>query len=192
MSTSEYWLEELQYGHFSLPDPKAEQKKDPFDDAISYEEKLAQFEERMKAYLEENGEEYKVPDTDESIKPTSPLSEAKSKLEPPKWSVVTSSDWTKRQLGEDVVFRDIKSELVPETITLGSKDAGSLVNIHFFPAGYVEKFVMHIAFSKSDGTTDESKIPYTIVSNPYEGIATVVSGDKDVDLNDLGSENFEL
>jgi hypothetical protein len=48
----------------------------------------------------------------------------------------------------------------------------------------VQRAVVHVAYNKGDGTADEKIEPYTIITNPWDGTADVVSGYQEVDVHE--------
>ena len=178
-NSGDYWLEVANRKDVYLGDKKL--RRDPT--AEEEEEERLQFKEKFKRYKDQAGPPTVDPDTREEIPPATPVLTAEDSLEPPKWTKVTSAEWSKRTLGPFLLVKDMQAEHHEEKQVLadiGEKARGFL---HFFPRGYVERAVIHIAFKKSDMEIDDTKGSYSIVTDPVAGSAEVVAGSEEVDVN---------
>ncbi len=175
-----YWLEETEQEDFFLaatkegegdPSPKrAKELQDEFD---------AQFEK----YTQLAGETVKDPDSDKEIPPISPILKAKSKLKQAVWKKVESIEWGSRQLTPLLVIKDMQAEHHPVPVTFeGTAAEEGYGHIYFFPSGYVERAYLHIYYMTGN-QIDESKAPWTLVTHPYRGEATMESGLEKVDFS---------
>jgi prepilin-type N-terminal cleavage/methylation domain-containing protein len=179
MNSGDYWLEEADREDIFLGSDKVDR------DQSEAEEKDAatDFDQRFAEYKDLAGQAVTEEKSGHEIAPTSPVMTAKDKLKPPAWARVESLEWSKRSLGPMLMIRDMQAEHhghKQELLELGPEARGM---IYFFPGGYVERSVIHIAFKKDDMTPDDSQEAYTLTTNPYEGTAEVEPGNQDVDVH---------
>ena len=153
--------------HFYLGDTKLERDLTPDE----LEEEIAQFKEDFEEYEDLAGDEINIPDSERTIKPTSPLIEAKSKLLPAKWSEVKTSEWSKRTLSPYFVIQDMQAEHHANLQRLEDLQDKAFAYLYFFPKGYVEKAVIHLGVSAGDYEVDTSQTATTITTVPNEGFA---------------------
>ena len=178
----EYWLEETDQRNFFLGDRKLDR------DLTEREERDLQtkFEDEFEEYVELAGQEIEIPDSDEVVKPESPVIKAKALLRPAKWYKVTNQEWKVRSLGTEIGFLDIQTEHHEFLQKWEDMEEGDRVLLHFFPKGYVEKAVIHIGRKEDEITfyppDDLENPPFTINVKPWLGIATVETGYQEVDL----------
>lgn len=176
--TGDYWLETTDRAEFYLGDGKLDR------DPTSEEEKEAQeaFNEQFKEYEDLAGKEISDPDNERVIHPSSPVVQAKDKLKPVKWTKVETREWGKRTIGPYLAFQDIQAEHHRDKQAFAQLGENGQAHLYFFPAGYVERFVAHVAPRKNDHEIDEAATPYTVTTQPYAGTAEVVSGYQDINV----------
>jgi type II secretory pathway pseudopilin PulG len=179
-NSGDYWLEVADRQRFTMGaiakdrDLTAEEEEDiqqAFDNDFAEYETVA-------------GQAIIDPETDQEIKPESPVVNAKDRLRPPKWTKVDSMEWTSRSFGPNLLINSMQAEhhgRRQELSNLGEEGRGV---IHFFPAGYVERAVLYVYYKKDELVPDEDQEPYTIKINPYEGTADFFSGIKEIDVHD--------
>lgn len=177
--SGDYWLEEADQKDIVLGDEKGDH--DPTD--AEEKERIEVFDERFKEYEDLAGETFTDPATDEEIKPVSPVVQAKDKLRPPKWTKVTAQEWSSRTIGPFLIFQDVQAEHHKEKQTADDQGKDARAFIYFFPSGYVEKSVIHIAYRVGDSGVDTDKPPYTISVDPSTGTSDVVSSYEEVDVH---------
>ncbi len=176
--TGSYWLEATEDQNFFLGDEKLD--RDPTPDEIK--EKEAAFDEDLKRYTELAGREVEDAEKEKVIKPSSPLLAAAKKLKPTKWTAVDDAEWNKRALGPSFVIRSMQTEHLQRLLTLEELGAEGYAYLYFFPQGYVERAVIHLAPADLDDKAKLDEKTYTIRTEPYEGVATAETGYKEVDL----------
>lgn len=155
-------------------------------DPTEEEEREAQeeFTKRFEEYEVLAGESFRNPDDeDNDIKATSPVVEAKSILKPVVWTSVVNQEWQARSLGPPMIIRDIQAEHHGQRQTADEDGEKTRAMIYFFPSGYVEKAVLHIYMRKGDAEIDETEPPYTVITDPYAGMATIKAGLEEVDVH---------
>jgi hypothetical protein len=81
------------------------------------------------------------------------------------------------------MIKDMQSEHHGHKLDLSELGQDAHAMLYFFPRGYVERAVIHVAYKKSDMVPDESQEMYTITTNPFEGTAEVQPGYRDVDVS---------
>lgn len=170
-SSGEYWLETIdqEYGVLSLE----KLDKDPTEE----EEILAieEFDEKFQSYEKLAGEEIKDPQSDELIKPVSPVVEAKDKLRPPRWSKVNDLEWGIKSIGPFLIFESIQAEHHRRVQKFEEMQPNDRAMIYFFPSGYIESSVIHINY-KDSYKSNTSSDGMTIKTLPYEGKAEIIKG----------------
>lgn len=176
--TGDYWLETTDRTEFYLGDEKI--NRDPTTE--EEKEALEIFEEEFKEYEDLAGKEVSDPDNERVIKPTSPVVRAKDNLKPVKWTKVETREWGKRTIGPYLGFQDIQAEHHTEKQTYAQLAENGQAHLYFFPSGYVERFVAHVAPKKNDTEFEESATPYTITTQPYAGTAEVISGYEEINV----------
>jgi len=184
LASGDYWLEESSSEHFFLGSEKSDR------DLTESEEKEADlaFESRMQEYIDLAGDAVNDPESDKEIPPTSPVVMAKNALRKPKWSPVENMEWSRRSLAPTLIIQDMQSEHhwgKQSFLELGPEGRAM---IYFFPSGYVQKAVIHIAYRKGDSDIDDSQEPYTMTTIPNEGVAEIVSGYVEVNVHDEREE----
>lgn len=179
-ATGEYWLEEPDRAEIFLGDAKLD--RDPTDQ--EEKDQAASFEDEFKEYEDLAGEIVKDSEKGDEIPPTSPVVEAKDKLNKPKWAPVDSPEWGKRTMGGSLMFKDMQAEHHGHKQEIGDLGQEARGFIYFFPNGYVERAVIHVVYKTSDGVPDDTQEPYTVTTNPWEGTADVVSGYVEVDVHE--------
>ncbi len=170
--SGDYWLETTDRRDFTLGDSQID--RDPTED----EEKEAQefFDEDFQQYVDLAGKEIEDPDNNRTIKPASPVVNAKEKLRPVKWTRVESREWSKRSIGPYLMVQDMQTEHHKQKQVAGDLAEKARAFIYFFPSGYVERAVIHVAYRKGEMDVDDSKQPFTIITNPNAGTAEVENG----------------
>ncbi len=175
-----YWLEETEQRDVTMGGDLLDH--DPTEREI--EELKAQFEERFKQYEEAAGREVLDPVSEKYIKPASPLLAAKDKLMPPDWTKVSDLEWRSRALGSYLIIQDFQAEHHREKQTFEALGKEAVGMIYFFPSGYVEKAVIHIAMREGNSGINDKEPGYTFETEPFEGVATVNKGYQEVDVRD--------
>jgi hypothetical protein len=185
LQSGDYWLEGADQEEILLGSEKVD--RDPTE--AEEKEADAAFEEKYKEYVDLAGEAVVDQSTDKEIPPSSPVLEAKKALKRPKWTKVENMEWSTRTLGKDLMIVDLQSEHHGDKQTVGELGPEARAMIYFFPAGYVEKAVIHLAYRKGDNEIDTTKEPWTIVTRPYEGVADLIEGSKDVNVHEDGEDD---
>lgn len=180
LASGEYWLETTERDDFTLGDSQLDRDPSPEEQ----KEAIEAFEEEFKEYETLAGQEIEDSVNERMVKPTSPVVAAKDLLAPPKWEPVESSEWSRRTIGPSLLFMDIKAEHHKEKQTLEALGANGHGFLYFFPSGYVEKAVIHVAYRKGEMDIDEKEAPFTLVTNPYQGTAEVTSGYQEPEVLD--------
>ena len=181
LNTGEYWFEEADQDDISLGSTKLD--RDPTDQ----EEKEAndQFDSRMTNFSELAGQAVIDPKSDKEIPPASPVVSAKAKLRRPLWSRIDAVEWRDRTIGPNLMVRDMQSEHHVQKQDLSTLGPDGRAMIYFFPAGYVQKAVIHIAGKKDDMVFEDVEDNYTLITQPYEGVATVEPGYIEADVHQV-------
>jgi general secretion pathway protein H len=177
--TADYWLESTERVDFQLDDQEA--NHDPSPEEVK--EKTAEFEEEFKEYVDLAGKEVKDEDTDQIIKPASPLLAARDWLKPTVWKAVEDSEWSKRKLGPSFLLRALQTEHHKILQTYEDLQQDGYAYLYFFPNGYVEKAVIYVAPADEDDKTRWDQLTYTVTTRPWEGVAEVETGFKEVDVS---------
>jgi prepilin-type N-terminal cleavage/methylation domain-containing protein len=182
--SGEYYLEETESPRIYTSSEK--QGRDPTEEES--ESQQEEFKEKMKAYKDLAGDEISTPDGDEKIQPTSPIVEASERIAPPEWRKVDSTEWGPRSIGPELIFMDIQAEHHASKQAAEELGEKGRAFIYFFPAGYVERSVIHIGYRKNEREVDETLSPYTLKTSPMVGIAAVESGYVELDVNETSDE----
>jgi hypothetical protein len=179
MATGDYWLEEADQENVFLGSDKVD--RDPTEQEEK-DEQIA-FDMKFKDYEDLAGQVVVDQDNDKEIKPSSPVVEAKDRLKKATWTRVETMEWGKRELGPLLLVKDMQSEHHGHKQDFSDLGAEARGMIYFFPTGYVERAVLHVAYAKDPMVPDDAQEPYTITTNPFEGTADVVSGYVEVDVH---------
>lgn len=174
MASGDYWLEAADREKVFIADEKA--KRDLTQD--EEKDQRDTFEQLFEEYKTLAGQEFRDSDSDKVIKPFSPVLEAKADLTPPSWTRVENTEWKKRTIGPDLLFKLIKAEHHQREQTLSDLGEDARAVVYFFPSGYAEPTVMHIAFRANGNEVDTSQEPYTLIINPYDGTASLENGER--------------
>jgi prepilin-type N-terminal cleavage/methylation domain-containing protein len=177
-ASGDYWLEEADQPAVFLGDDRLDRD---LTETEEKDEEIA-FDARFQEYVDLAGSAVTDPDTDREISPVSPVVTAKDRLRKPRWSRVDTLEWGPRTLGPYLMIQDMQAEHHGNKQDFSVMGVESRAMIYFFPSGYVERAVIHIAFKKDEMVVDDSQEPYTLTTNPYEGTAEVEPGYKDVDV----------
>jgi hypothetical protein len=172
MATGEYWLEVADKENVLIGDDKLDRDPTPEEEKTKQDE----FTERMKEYQDLLGEGITDPETDKKITPTSPLIKYRDRIAPPIWEKVESLEWTKRSIGPYLLFQDIQADHHDRKQDFSELGDKAVAMLYFYPKGYVERAVIHVAYTKGDMVIDDKVEPYTIITSPTEGTAEVNSG----------------
>ena|GEM_PF-751560 len=176
--SGDYWLENTERQEFYLGDEKLD--RDPTPDEI--QDKKAKFDEEFEQYKILAGKEVEDSEAEKVIQPTSPLLAAKDKLAPVDWKMVEDSEWKVRRLGPQFNIRSMQAEHHGRLQTLEELGKEGFAYLYFFPQGYVERAVIHIAPTDSEDKSKYDDRTYTVTTSPYEGLAEVSAGFREVDL----------
>jgi prepilin-type N-terminal cleavage/methylation domain-containing protein len=182
LMTGDYWLEVTDSTNVKLGDDKVD--TDPTEEEIKNRGEA--FDEKFKEYVRMAGEEVTDAKGDHKVQPSSPVIQARELLRGPIWTKVESLEWQKRSLGLGMLIKDMQAEHHRRKISLDDDGNEARAFIYFFPTGYVEKAVMHIYYTKSEGVPDEEKEPYTFQTKPWEGVSIIDSGYIEVVVDEKG------
>jgi hypothetical protein len=108
---------------------------------------------------------------------------AKSKLAPVVWQAVEDAEWTVRHLGPQFTVRSMQAEHHGRLQTFEELGKEGFAYLYFFPQGYVERAVIHIAPMDAQDKDRYDERTYTLSTEPYEGLAEISSGFREVDLS---------
>ncbi len=180
LQSGDYWLEEASTDSFYLGSEKADR------DLTESEEKEADlaFDSKMQEYIDLAGAAVSDPESEKEIPPTSPILMAKNALKRPKWTPLENMEWSRRSLAPTLIIQDMQSEHHGGKQSFVELGPEGRAMIYFFPSGYVQKAVIHIAYRKGDNEIDDSQQPYTMTTVPNEGVAETVSGYVEVNVHD--------
>lgn len=188
LASGEYWLEEADRPVEILGDGLG--GKDPTEE----EEKLRsdQFDELTKEYqsiagdpvLDDDGE--KIPGSNES-----PILKNRAAAKGPQWRRVDGLEWQDRSIGPNLLISEMQAEHHQQKQILADLGETGRAMIYFFPAGYVEKAFITIAFKSDPMVVDETQKPYTVITRPFLGKAEVSTGTAEIDVHDLRDESGE-
>ncbi len=187
LRTGSYWLETTEQESFYLGGGDKEKEKSQREGEGDLSEKREkemreEFNVQFEKYTSLAGDSFKDPDTDVEIPPMSPVVRAKERLQKPIWTRVQNIEWTERSLAPQLRIKDMRAEHHLSAVTLEGKEEGQdIVQLYFLPGGYVERAYIHIYYMKGD-VIDEAQQPWTIITYPYRGEATLISGNEQVDL----------
>lgn len=176
--SGDYWLESTDREDFFMGDEKLD--RDPTPEEI--QDRKAMFEEEFEQYKLLAGKEVEDPEEERVVKPTSPLMAAKDKLAPVEWKAVEDAEWSVRKLGPQFGIRSMQAEHHGRLQTFEELGAEGFAYLYFFPQGYVERAVIHVAPADPNDRERYDERTYTIVTEPYEGLADISSGFKEVDI----------
>ena len=177
-NSGDYWLEKADRQFVFLGDerighdPTAEEEK----------EIQANFDADFVEYEDLAGQLINDPETGDEIRPTSPLVTAKDKLRPPKWTRIDTMEWSNRSIGPYMMVMSMQAEHHGEKQSISDMGEGARGFLYFFPEGYVEKAVIHMAVKKEEFVPDEDEEPYTLITSPYNGTAKVYGKLIEVDV----------
>jgi len=177
--SGDYWLESTDRQDYYMGDEKLD--RDPTPEEIK--DRLAIFEEEFEQYKLLAGKEVEDPEAEQVVKPTSPLMTAKSKLAPVEWKAVEDAEWTVRHLGPQFTVRSMQAEHHGRLQTFEELGKEGFAYLYFFPQGYVERAVIHIAPVDVEDKSRYDERTYTLITEPYEGLAEISSGFREVDLS---------
>lgn len=176
--SGDYWLESTERDDFYMGDEKMD--RDPTPEEIK--DKIAAFEEEFEQYKLLAGKDVEDAENEKVVKPTSPLLAAKAKLSPAVWTAVEDAEWTVRHLGPQFGVRSMQAEHHGRLQTYEELGKEGFAYLYFFPQGYVERAVIHIAPADVDDKSKFDERTYTLTTEPYEGLAETTSGYKEVDI----------
>ncbi len=179
----DYWLEVTEAEEIYVGNANGDR-----DLTAEGEQNLAdEFDSEFEVYESLAAQPVKHPDPDrddEEISLESPLIQAKESLRnlrTPKWRKVENIEWSKREIGPSMLFRGIQTEHHDEYQNLEDMEEGARAMLYFYPSGYVEHAVIHIAHRKGD-SFDPDRSMYTVLTHAYAGYATMEPGMIEVDL----------
>ena len=178
--SGDYWLEETEVRDFTFSTDGEGRDLSPREQ----KENLEAFEADFEEYVELAGEEIEDSENERVFTPESPVVQAKKRLQPAQWSRVSTSEWKKRSLGPELLLMDIEAEHHTHPIKLDPTNEEQVAMIYFFPAGYVERAVLHVGLDGGDYQIDDSQPPYTMTTSPYQGVLNIESGYEEVDVHD--------
>lgn len=176
-ASGDYWLETTDRQDFFLGNEKMTRDLSPEE----LKDQIEIFNTEFEEYVELAGIEVEDHENERTIPPSSPLLKARERLKPVEWRRVQDTEWTRRSLGPHFVVMAMQAEHHERKITLEEFQDEAFAYLYFFPRGYVERAVIYIAPAGWNAGDDE-QLPYTITTDPYEGIAHVESGYHEVDI----------
>ncbi len=176
--SGDYWLESTDRADFFMGDEKLD--RDPTPEEI--QDRKAAFEEEFENYRLLAGKEVEDAEAEKVVKPTSPLLAVKDKLAPVEWKAVEDAEWSVRKLGPQFAIRSMQAEHHGRLQTFEELGKEGFAYLYFFPQGYVERAVIHIAPADPEDKNRYDERTYTLVTEPYEGLAEISSGFKEVDI----------
>ena len=179
LASGDYHLQTTDRDDFRLGDVKSDHDLSQEDERLL----LEVFDEEFKDYEELAGEEVKDYETDDVIPAVSAVLKGKDKLRPVEWQDVATKKWKGKSLGPVLLIRDFQAEHHGNKQTLEELEEEGRAMLYFFPSGYVEKAVIHVAFRDEGIQIDEDQIPFTVTTNPREGTAEVESGYKEYEVH---------
>ncbi len=186
LATGEYWLEEADREVDELGDGKG--GRDPTAEDVKARDE--EFDARTKEFESLIGDAIKDDDGNPIIgSNTSPILKNRAAARGPKWTRIESLEWHERSVGPYLLIAEMQAEHHDQKQVLGDLGETGRAFIYFFPAGYVEKSFITIAFKKDKMVVDEEQKPYTIVTRPFLGTAEVISGGAEIDVHDLKEES---
>ncbi len=176
----DYWIEFTDQENFLLD------MKDGGEDLSAEEEqdRREAFEEGFVEYEDIANQEVSVDKFDEPVVFTSPLVMAKNRLMPATWTKVSSSEWKGRSLGPELIIQSMQAEHHASLQQFDQNAENTRFFLYFFPSGYVEKSFFHIYYRTAEDYPDEERVPYTLTTDPYKGVADYQTGRIEVNLAD--------
>lgn len=179
LKSGKYWLEVTEEENVHLGSKVSGSDLDP----ANLEEKKEEFERRFEKYKDLVGEPVKDSEDDSMIEPPSPVMKAKEKLRDPVWKKVESLEWSERELTDVLIIGDVKSEHHEEAISLETSASGDKIfsTVLILPSGYIEQTIFHIYYRKGEFEANFDKKPFTFLIHPTLGVASYLSGLKEVD-----------
>lgn len=186
LATGEYYLEEADRPLHSLGDGKGGRDPSEEDEQAKNEE----FDSVTTEYKSMAGDPIKddkgdiIPGGNES-----PILKHRENARGPKWTRVEGLEWQGRTVGPYLLISEMQAEHHEQKQLMTDLGETGRAFIYFFPAGYVEKAYVVIAFKKDRMVVDEDQKPYTIVTRPFLGSAEVNSGTVEIDVHDLKDES---
>jgi general secretion pathway protein H len=185
-STGEYWLEYADREVSELGDGKG--GKDP---SAAEEKAMGEAFDLQTAEYKTMAGEITRDEEGEPIKGStdSPILKNRAAAKGPVWSRVEGLEWTDRTLGPYLMISEMQAEHHTQKQLLADVGASGGAYIYFFPSGYIEKAYITVSFKKDDMVVDDSQKPYTIITRPFLGTTSVISGTEEVDVHDLKEES---
>ena len=180
LATGDYWLEEADRNEIRLGvdgvdrDPTEVEEKDERQD----------FDTKFREYIDLAGQAVMNDKTGREIPPESPVVKAKDRLRRCTWARVEAMEWGHKTLGPNLLIKDMQAEHHGHKQDLSELGKDARAMIYVFPNGQVERAVLHIFYKKSDLVPDETQEPYSVITDPFEGVAEVVPGYQDIDVHD--------
>ena len=177
--SGDYWLESTDRNEFYLGEEKLDRdltEEEEADEREAFESEFAELEDLAGSIVVD-------PESEDEIRPTSPVINAKDRLALPTWTKITSMEWRDRTVGPYLIIQDVQAEHHGRKQDFLEMGEATRVFIYFFPHGYAEKAVIHIAYRLDDMTIDEEKSPYTVIIDPFTGVAFVKEGYEEVDVH---------
>jgi type II secretory pathway pseudopilin PulG len=185
LATGEYWLEESDRPVEILGDGKGGRDPTPEEEKVRSDE----FDQTTKDYESIAGEPVRGDDGEVIVGSNeSPVLKNRSAAKGPIWKRVESLEWQDRTVGPNLLISEMQAEHHQEKQILADLGESGRAFIYFFPAGYVERAFITIAFKSDTMLVDETQKPYTVTTWPFLGKADVTSGAAEIDVHDLEDE----
>lgn len=180
LASGKYHLESTD-GAVLLDAPKG--GHDPTEEEMKT--KLDDFKAQTKEYESMAGDPVKDEDgKDIAGSNSSPILRNRKNAAPAEWTKVENLEWTDRSLGDFLLISEMQAEHHAEKQVMSDLGPNGRAFLYFYPLGYVEKAYIRIAYKSDDMVVDETQKPYTIITKPFVGAATVESGATEVNVKD--------
>lgn len=184
LGTGDYWLEQADHDAVFLGEDRLDR-----DLTQQEEQDLAQdVDSKFQEYTELAGRTIVDPEGDKEVAPESPILGARDRLSRPKWTRVENMEWNSRSLGPNLGIKSMQAEHHGLKQELADQGREARTMIYFFPNGYVERAFIQIAYKKDDFEIDDSKEGYTLITEPFEGTATIKDGWHEIDVREKSNE----
>lgn len=179
--SGQYWLEVVDREDFKISTEKQEYDLSPEEER----EQQEIFDQTFQEFEDLAGEEIIDPETDEAIKPESPVLKAKKLLRPAMWSRVNYSEWGERTLAPLFVISEMLVEHHDTTQFLSDLPENGRFMLYFFPQGYVERAQIKVAFRLNEiGEINTEREPYVLTTDPFTGTVDVSGESRELELKD--------
>jgi prepilin-type N-terminal cleavage/methylation domain-containing protein len=189
LATGDYWVEEADRAVEVLS--TGEGGRDPTEDEVKA--RSEEFDELTKEYQSMAGDPV-LDDDGQAISGSneSPILKNRAAAKGPQWQRIEALEWQNRSVGPNLLISEMQAEHHQQKQILSDLGETGRAFIYFFPAGYVEKAFITIAFKSDPMVVDETQKPYTVITRPFLGKAEVISGTTEIDVHDRGDESGQF